>query len=141
MVKIMMRTNTMVVVMMIIYWALAAYSYDINDMAPPDGTYRLSHMSSPDVADSLFTTPDSSYKPKFDNGNRAVCRGIWVAKGSPSGHVCVHPNKRSDTTARYRIWVDSTLDAGYIIPYGFDKIFKSGTTIPLDSIGYEPKSN
>lgn len=130
--------------MVVICIVISGYIYggstpDINDLAPPDNSYLLSERSDPDVADSLFTTPDSSYKPTYDNGNRAVCRGLFVKRGSPSGYVCVHPNKRSDTTARKLLYFDSTLDAGYDRLYIFDKIFKSGTTIPLDSIGYIPR--
>lgn len=110
-----------------------------NDAIPPGSVYMLTERSSPDVADSLFTTADSSYKPTYDNGNRAVCKGIYVKYGVSSGFVCVHPNYRSDTTVRHLIRIDSTFDAGYPIPFVFDKIFKSGTTIPLDSIGYCPR--
>ena len=101
---------------------------------PLSRTDNLIHLP----ADSLFTTPDSSYKPTYYTGGRAICKGLWVARGVSTGYVCVHPNYNDDTTVSYPILVDSTLDAGYPIPFTFDRIFKAGTTIPLDSIGYFP---
>lgn len=115
-----------------------SYAQVLTDMVQPGCFYRLSEKTA-NPADSLFRGADTSYRPTFYNGNRAICKGIWVARGCASGKIVVHPNFNTDSTQRYEIYVDS-LDCGYPIGFIFDKIFKSGTTINLDSIGYFPNT-
>lgn len=121
-----------------------AESQDIRNTIQPGCFYRLIDKGY-DIADSLFFdtagvsyAADSSWKPTYYNGNRALCKGVWVARGASSGYVRVHPTHMTDTTASYSIYIDSTLDAGYPIPFLFDKIFWNGTTVEMDSVGYFP---
>jgi len=111
-------------------------SQDIRNTVQPGCFYRLIDKGY-STADSLFYNSDSSWKPTYYNGNRAICKGIWVARGTPSGYVRVHPTYNTDTNAYYDIYIDSTLDAGYPIPFLFDKIFWP-FTLPADSLGYFP---
>jgi len=109
---------------------------DIRNIIQPGCFYRLIDKGY-STTDSLFYNADSSWRPTYYNGNRAICKGIWVAKGTPSGYLRVHPTFNTDTTTYYDIYVDSTLDAGYPIPFLFDKIFWPSTLI-MDSVGYFP---
>lgn len=113
-----------------------AYGQTVNSTIQPSCFYRLTEKHS--TPDSLFYNSDSSYRPTYDNGNRANCKGLWVRRGTPSGEIVVHPLQRSDTTATAIIYIDSASDGGYYIPFLFDKFFKVGTTIPWDSVGYIP---
>jgi hypothetical protein len=113
------------------------FSQSVNMTIQPGCFYRLIDKGY-STADSLFYNADSSWRPTYYNGNRAICKGIWVARGTATGSVRVHPNYNTDTTVYFDIFVDSTLDAGYPLPFIFDKIFWVGTTIPMDSIGYFP---
>jgi hypothetical protein len=119
-------------------------SQNISNTIQPGCFYRLIDKGY-DIADSLFYnaggasyTADTSWKPTYYNGNRAICKGVWVARGSSTGFVRVHPTQMTDTTAYYDILIDSTSDAGYPIPFLFDKIFWNGTTVQMDSVGYFP---
>jgi len=114
-----------------------AESQDIRNTIQPGCFYRLIDKGY-STADSLFYNTDSSWRPTYYNGNRAICKGVWVARGSASGVLRVHPTHNTDTTVYYDIYIDSTLDAGYPIPFLFDKIFWVGTTLKMDSIGYFP---
>lgn len=130
-----MKIKTFSLLLVIVF---CVFSQDMRNTIQPGCFYRLSEKDTVS-ADSLFvSSADSSWKPTYYNGNRAICKGIWVRRGTASGEVVVHPTQLTDTTARYPIYIDSTLDAGYPIPFLFDKIFKTGTTIPMDSIGYFP---
>lgn len=107
-------------------------------MIQPGNFYRLSEKDTL-PADSLFSyDADTSYYPTFHNGNRAICKGVWMRRGTSSGEVCVHPLYRSDTSARSLIYIDSASDGGYYIPFLYDKIFLNGTTINRDSLGFIP---
>lgn len=121
-----------------------AESQDIRNTIQPGCFYRLNNKGY-DIADSLFYdadgefyTADSSWRPTYFNGNRAICKGAWVARGTATGFLRVHPTHMTDTSAYYDIFIDSTYDAGYPIPFLFDKIFWNGTTLEMDSVGYFP---
>lgn len=114
-----------------------AFGQSIGNTVQPGCFYRLIDKGY-STADSLFLNADSAWRPTYYNGNRAICKGIWVARGVSSGIINVHPTHNTDTTIAYPIYIDSTTDAGYPIPFLFDKIFKIGSTIPMDSIGYFP---
>ena len=111
---------------------------NITQIVQPGCAYRLSSRQASGKADSLFYNADSSYRPTYYNGNRAICKGIGVTRGTASGVVMVHPNYNTDTTVSYPIYIDSTLDAGFPVPFLFDKIFWEGSTLPMDSIWYFP---
>lgn len=117
-------------------FTVSVFAQSINSTIQPSCVYRLTEKHA--TPTSLFNNSDSSYYPTYDNGNRAICKGLWVRRGTPSGEIVVHPSQRSSTTATAIIYIDSVADAGYYIPFHFDKFFKPGTTIPWDSVGYVP---
>lgn len=118
-----------------------SFAEDMTQLIPPNCAYPLTKVASYysyDAANSLFRGSDSSFKPVYYNGNKCNCKGLFVKRGSPSGYIVVHKTLNTDTTIRHTVYIDSTFDAGYDIISPFDKIFKSGTTIPLYSITYYP---
>jgi len=132
-----MKKSSIILFVFIMSFFSTAFSQNITQIVQPGCFYRLTDRSGTDPADSLFTTPDSSYKTTYYNGNRCICKGLWVADGSDTGVIMVHPNYNTDTTVRYPLKIGA-FDLGYAVPFTFDKIFKTGTTVPLDSIGYFP---
>jgi hypothetical protein len=112
-----------------ILFASAAYSQSMNQTIQPGCFYKTTA--------GLFNNADSSYRPAYYTGVRCVCKGIGAALGCDSGIVYVHPAYNTDSTVRFPVKISAD-DVGYPIPFIFDKIFKIGTTIPLDSIWYFP---
>lgn len=126
------------IILLLLSIALCSFSQDIRNTIQPGCFYRLADKDTL-PADSLFdNAPDSSWRPTYYNGSRAICKGIWVSRGTSSGKIIVHPTHNTDTTVRYPIYIDSAFDGGYPIPFLYDKLFKSGSTIPFDSVGYFP---
>ena len=80
-----------------------------------------------------FTGDDSTYTTHFDNGRVIHAKGFYVAGGvSDSGYIIFQPKDNyNEMRFPYKV---RTSDIGVPIPFMFNKIYRTGTTIPLDSI-------
>jgi hypothetical protein len=109
----------------------AQHQNDIYTVTAPTCAYKC-------VRDS-FNRTDSSFRTTIlYSGEKRASYWIMVAPGvTDSCIIYVHPSDNTDTTVRFPVKIRAS-ETGIPLPMGFDKIFKIGTTAPLDSIWYGP---
>jgi len=83
------------------------------------------------VAATDFSTTDSSFYPVSRvSGQRYVAHGLAV---HDTGFLMIHPSANTDTTVRYPFYIGPN-DKNNECGFSFDKIFKTGSTVNLDSV-------
>jgi hypothetical protein len=123
--------KSLIVVAFLVTYASAQSLNFMTKVTAPDCAYKCTT--------STFSASDSStYTRSYFNNQRYVAKGIMVSMfvdGVDSGVIYIHPSNNSDMNHRVPLYFRKS-DYGYWRPFSFDKIFRSGTTIPLDSIWY-----
>lgn len=110
-----------------------SFSGGINELyktIQPSVAYRCST--------ALFNNADSAFYTTIYTGAQYVSNWIMVAPGiTDSCIIFVHPANNTDTTVRFPIKI-RTNETGIPIPMIFDRIWKIGTDVSVDSIWYGP---
>lgn len=105
--------------------AIVINAADISRTIPPNYAVRTTTVE--------FDGEDSTYETRMENGRERDAKGFMIAPGvADSVIIMIQPSENNNET-RMPVKVRAVY-VGDFFAVGFKKIYRSGTTCPLDSI-------